>query len=141
MTLNDLLRYSRTMPARADLAAALRAMRERRGLSLEQVGRRTGMAKTNVQAIELNRSGPSLDRYEALAAALGAELVITLRPIGEAAADEALLSAAAQLPPDRRALLLRLASAISDVDDAMLRGAVDGLEGWARAGRASRALG
>lgn len=110
-------------------------------MSLEQVGRRSDMAKTNVQAIELGRSGPSIDRYEALAAALGSELVVQLRQPGARDFDTALLDSAARVPPERRELVLRLVQAIPDVDDAMLRGVVDGIEGWARAGRAARAQG
>jgi transcriptional regulator with XRE-family HTH domain len=99
------------------------------------------MAKTNVQAIELGRSAPPIERYEALAAALGVELVVQLRTEGAQAEEAELLSAFVVLDSARRGLLLRLAHAIPDVDDAMLRGAVEGLEGWARAGRASRAIG
>lgn len=110
-------------------------------MSLDQVGRRVGLGKTGVQAIESGRSGASLDRYEEIAAVVGAEVVVTVRQAGETAEISALQAALDQLPPDRRILLLRIAQAAADVDDALLRGFVDGLETWARTSRVQRARG
>jgi len=129
------------MSARTDVGTALRHYREKRGLSLDQVGRRVGLGKTGVQAIETGRSGASIDRLEELAAAVGAEVVVTVRPAGETEATSELAIAAARLSPDRLALLLRVALAAADVDDALLRGFVDGLDVWAATARAQRNMG
>ena len=129
------------MSARTDVGTALRHYREKRGLSLDQVGRRVGLGKTGVQAIETGRSGASIDRLEELAAAVGAEVVVTVRPAGETEVSSELAAATARLSPDRLALLLRVALAAADVDDALLRGFVDGLDVWAATARAQRNMG
>ena len=139
--LNDAPRYSRAVSAQSDIGAALRRYRERRGMSLDQVGRRVGLGKTGVQAIETGRSGASLDRLEEVAAAVGAEVVVSVRGAGEAGAASELAAAAERLSPERRALLLRVALAAAEVDDALLRGFVDGLDIWANAARTHRDMG
>jgi len=139
--LNATARYSLDVSVRAAVGAALRQHRERRGLSLDQVARRVGLGKTGVQAIETGRSGASLDRLEELAAAVGAEVVVTVRTTGETEVASELAAAAAALSPGRRALLLRVAVAAAEVDDALLRGFVDGLDLWAATARAHRNMG
>lgn len=129
------------MDVRTEVGATLRRLREARGLSLEQLARRVGLGKTGVQAIESGRSGAPLDRLQALASALGASLVVEVRAPEAAALERALQAAVEALPEERRALLLRVARAAADVDDVLLRGAVEGLEAWARAARAARAHG
>lgn len=110
-------------------------------MSLEQVARRVGLQKTSVQAIETGRSGPPLDRYEEIAAVVGAEVRVTVQTAGVADSRENLAVASRHLDDARLALLVRVAQTMPDVDYSMLRGAVEGLEVWARASRAARALG
>lgn len=141
LLLNAPPRYSHPVSSQEDIGAALRRHRERRGLSLDQVGRRVGLGKTGVQAIETGRSGASVGRLEEVAAAVGAEIVVTVRAAGDAEVASELATAAALLSPERRALLLRVALAAAEVDDALLRGFVDGLDLWASTARAHRNMG
>ena len=129
------------MDVRTEVGATLRRLREARGVSLEQLGRRVGLGKTGVQAIESGRSGAPLDRLQALADALGAVLSVEVCAPDVAAEERVIRDAIHALPEERRALLLRVARAAADVDDVLLRGAVEGLESWARAARAARAHG
>jgi len=60
-----------TSPPLAAIAAALRRERERSGLSLSEVARRAGVAKSTLSQLETGAGNPSIETLWALAVALG----------------------------------------------------------------------
>jgi transcriptional regulator with XRE-family HTH domain len=60
-----------TRPPLAAIAAALRRERERTGLTLSEVARRAGIAKSTLSQLEAGTGNPSIETLWALAVALG----------------------------------------------------------------------
>ncbi len=54
-----------------DVGACVRAYRKRAGLSLKELSARTGIAASNLSAIELNKSSPTLNTLMRIADAFG----------------------------------------------------------------------
>lgn len=113
--MDDFVRYGIRMRLRTAMTSALRARRLERGLSLEQVGRKAGLARSAVHAIETAVSGEYLDRLEALAEALGARWELVLVPAEDTAPRMALLRAAAALPVVSAPELLAVLGAWSEL--------------------------
>lgn len=61
--------------------AILRAMRKARGMTQEELGRRLGVSKGRISAIERDPSGVALAQILALVAELGARLVLDDRRV------------------------------------------------------------
>lgn len=61
------------------ILAKLRSQRELKGLSLEDVAKRTGMARSNLCRLEQHGENVKLDTLQRYAAALDCELVIEVR--------------------------------------------------------------
>lgn len=99
------------MPLRTHMCGQLRAQRSARGMSLEQVGRRAGLARTAVHTIETAASGEFLDRLEAIAAAVGARYVVDLVPDEQAPGVQELIACVRAMPPALVAELLPIAAA------------------------------
>ena len=70
--------YERTRRAHA-LAEQVRALRQLRGLSQRQLAERMGTTQSAIARLEGGGVAPSLATLERLAAALDAELVVSLR--------------------------------------------------------------
>lgn len=68
-------RSLRSMAADPALAAALRRLREARGLSQEAVAHQAGVSYTTLAKIELGRSGPAWETVRRIADALGITLL------------------------------------------------------------------
>jgi transcriptional regulator with XRE-family HTH domain len=68
--------YSDTMPPppAARIAASLRALRQRQGLSVAQLAERSGIARATVTKLEAGHGNPTIDTLYALADTLGAAL-------------------------------------------------------------------
>src|SRR5690348_2219865 len=60
-----------TSPPLAAIAASLRRERERAGLSLTEVARRAGLAKSTLSQLEAGTGNPSIETLWALGVALG----------------------------------------------------------------------
>jgi len=71
----------RRKPVRAGrvILAKLRSQRELKGLSLADVAKRTGMARSNLCRLEKNGENVKLETLQRYAAALDCELVIDIR--------------------------------------------------------------
>ena len=81
--------YAQPMPLSAFLslrlaATELRAERERQGLSLSEVAKRAGMDSAALSRLENKGGNPTLETLCKVAAALGKELVCSLRDAGSA---------------------------------------------------------
>lgn len=61
-------------PPAARIAASLRALRQRQGLSVAQLAERSGIARATVTKLEAGRGNPTIDTLYALADTLGAAL-------------------------------------------------------------------
>ncbi len=61
-------------PPAARIAASLRAIRRRQGLSVAQLAERSGLARATVTKLEAGRGNPTIDTLYALADTLGAAL-------------------------------------------------------------------
>jgi DNA-binding phage protein len=60
--------------------AALKAAREAKGLSLEEIGEKSGIGKANLSRLENSRNpNPKIDTLARYAEAIGLDLVITVR--------------------------------------------------------------
>lgn len=59
----------------------LRALREARGLTQDELGRLLGVSKARVSSIERDPSGVSLTRILSIVALLGGRLVLEERPL------------------------------------------------------------
>ncbi len=64
------------------ILAKLRSQRELKGLSLADVARRTGMARSNLCRLEQNGENVKLETLQRYAAAIDCELVIEVRASG-----------------------------------------------------------
>ncbi len=65
------------------LGEQIRALREERGLTREQVAERTGLSAVYIKKLEAGeRTSPSFSVLERIARALGATLEVSLRPKG-----------------------------------------------------------
>ena len=105
------------LPLRQQLAVALRTLRETRGVSLEQVARRVDLTRQGVHSLETARTGTQLDRLDAIADALGADLHVHLVR-REARVDPAALSAQiAALPPAEAEQLALIVGAWPSLSD------------------------
>ena len=100
------------MRDRASIGAALRDLRERRGLTLDAVADALGVAKTTLSAIERGASGPSIERYAEMADQIGAVLTVMVLP-GELGQHWRDLAAFAQAEPEHLAEQVRLLRAWS----------------------------
>ena len=65
------------------IVAKLRSQRELQGLSLSDVAKRTGMARSNLCRLENNGANVKLETLQRYAAALDCELVIEIRESSE----------------------------------------------------------
>jgi len=72
---------SRRKPASASrvILAKLRSQRELKGLSLADVAKRAGMARSNLCRLEQNGENVKLETLQRYATALGCELVVEIR--------------------------------------------------------------
>ena len=72
---------SRRKPVSATRAilAKLRSQRELKGLSLAEVAKRAGMARSNLCRLEQNGENVKLETLQRYAAALGCEVVLEIR--------------------------------------------------------------
>jgi DNA-binding phage protein len=72
---------SRRKPVSATRAilAKLRSQRELKGLSLAEVAKRAGMARSNLCRLEQNGENAKLETLQRYATALGCELVVEIR--------------------------------------------------------------
>ena len=61
----------------------LRVWRTHRKMTLQELGRRTGMSHAHISDIERGRRSGTLDKWRRLAAALGVELVDIVPPAAE----------------------------------------------------------
>ena len=61
-------------PPAARIAASLRALRQRQGLSVAQLAERSGIARATVTKLEAGQGNPTIDTLYALADTLGAAL-------------------------------------------------------------------
>jgi transcriptional regulator with XRE-family HTH domain len=59
------------MALREQMAAKLKALRERRGLTQEQLAEKSGVSRTYLARLETGRQDPTLSTLEKLAKALG----------------------------------------------------------------------
>lgn len=64
---------------RLEIARKIKALRETRGLTQEELARQAGANQATIARIEGGRAVPKLDLLARIAAALGAELVLDLR--------------------------------------------------------------
>jgi ribosome-binding protein aMBF1 (putative translation factor) len=65
--------------------AALRAERERQGLTLAQLAKRSGLDKGAISKLETGRQiNPTVDTLSRIAAGLGVRVALTLQPEGKA---------------------------------------------------------
>ena len=86
-------------PLRQQLADGLRALREAKGVSLEQVARRAGLSRQGVHSLETARTGEQLDRLDAIADALGADLRVSVARRDAGLSVEEVVSLLAALDP------------------------------------------
>ena len=82
----ELMALGRRIKARHDrlreAVAALKAARESMGLSLQEVGRRTGIGKSNLSRLENTRNpNPTIGTLSRYAEALGKDIVILLKDV------------------------------------------------------------
>jgi transcriptional regulator with XRE-family HTH domain len=63
----------------SDLVPKLRSLRELKGLSLAEVAKRAGMARSNLCRLEQNGNNVKLETLQRYAAALDCELVVEVR--------------------------------------------------------------
>lgn len=73
-------RQRKPISASRVIRARLRSQRELRGLSLAEVAKRAGMARSNLCRLERNGDNVKLETLQRYATALGCELVVELRP-------------------------------------------------------------
>lgn len=62
------------MAPREQMAAKLKALRERRGLTQEQLAEKSGVSRTYLARLETGRQDPTLSTLEKLAKALGVKV-------------------------------------------------------------------
>jgi transcriptional regulator with XRE-family HTH domain len=67
-----LIRYK--MAPKERMAARLKAIRERRGLTQEQLAEKSGVSRTYLARLETGRQDPTLSTLEKLAKALGVKV-------------------------------------------------------------------
>jgi transcriptional regulator with XRE-family HTH domain len=67
-----LIRYK--MAPRKQMAAKLKALREGRGLTQEQLAKKSGVSRTYLARLETGRQDPTLSTLEKLAKALGVKV-------------------------------------------------------------------
>lgn len=103
------------MSLRADITSALRTRWEQRGLSLEQIARACGLTKPGVHGLIHGRSGDMLDRYEAIASALGARWSVELVGRDEQSLASEARSLLGRLAPELLPELLRVLRAWPDL--------------------------
>ncbi len=84
-----------------DLAGALRATRERQGLSQRRLALRAGTSQDAISRIERGDEAPTLERFEQLMLAMGQRLVLDVEPL-ESPVPSSELAVSAQLSPDER---------------------------------------
>lgn len=65
-----------------EFAEQVRTLREQAGVSQVELARRMGTSQSAVARLEAGGTMPTLDTLERVAAALGARLVVELRPTG-----------------------------------------------------------
>jgi ribosome-binding protein aMBF1 (putative translation factor) len=68
-----------------ELGRTVRELRERRGWSQSELARRTGMTQSAVARFEAGGTMPTLPVLNRLAAALDADLVVTVKPRADVA--------------------------------------------------------
>jgi transcriptional regulator with XRE-family HTH domain len=74
MAIYDYYSDSMLPPPAARIAASLRTLRQRRGLSVAQLAERSGIARATVTKLEAGQGNPTIDTLYALADVLGAAL-------------------------------------------------------------------
>lgn len=65
------------------VGARLRELREAKGWTLDKLAQRLGRSKQGISAIETGKVGPSLDVLVEIAAAVGGQVDIRIRPAAE----------------------------------------------------------
>lgn len=63
----------------SDVVQALRAARENRGLSLQDVCDRTGITKASLSLLENGRGNPTMTTLRRIAKAIGVEILVTVK--------------------------------------------------------------
>lgn len=86
------------MAAEVQLGAALRSVREERGLSLREVARRVGVSPSFVSQVETGKANPSVGTLYALVAVLGTSLDDLIGDNGDAPVVEARTERASKPP-------------------------------------------
>lgn len=86
------------MAAEVQLGAALRSVREERGLSLREVARRVGVSPSFVSQVETGKANPSVGTLYALVAVLGTSLDDLIGENGDAPVVEARAERASKPP-------------------------------------------
>lgn len=71
------------------LAFEIRALREKKGLSQRELAERVGTTQSAIARLEAGNISPSLPTLDKIAAALGAEVSLTIVDLGELAAGRA----------------------------------------------------
>ena len=79
----EFARRRKPISASRVILAKLRSQRELKGLSLADVAKRTGMARSNLCRLEHNGENVKLETLQRYAAALGCELVVEIREVND----------------------------------------------------------
>ncbi|HDR9284308.1 TPA: helix-turn-helix transcriptional regulator [Burkholderia vietnamiensis] len=105
------------------VGACLAARRKALRLTQDQLAERLGIEKESVSRIETGFVSPSLGRLSTLAEALDLSLLDLLRDVSDRPKDQAaaLTAAITDLPPRKRALVMRTATELAAIlrDDAV----------------------
>jgi DNA-binding Xre family transcriptional regulator len=78
---NEFAARRKPVSASRVILAKLRSQRELKGLSLAEVARRTGMARSNLCRLEQNGENVKLETLDRYAAAIGFELFLEIREL------------------------------------------------------------
>ena len=97
---------------RQDIGVLIRTRRHELGLTLREASERSGFNYATLAQVERGDSNTTVDRLASIATALDAELVVELRPRDVPAPPPAPV-----LPPDRAALLARLAKGLEHMPE------------------------
>ncbi len=109
-----------------DLAKQIRRLRTNAGLTQRQLADQSGLSPAYIGHLESGtRENPSIEGLEALATALGADLIVRLEGRERNAASAARLSA-----PDRLAVLVRFTAIIGRLPDHIVAAVLEDLAAW-----------
>lgn len=113
------------------IGRTLRSIRERKRLTLREVGEAAGVSFQYVSDVEKAEANVTIGALERLAAATGAELIIEIRDVEQPDPLSPLWDVVKSLDPEGLALLIEIAQAIQNTTGEpvrrMIRGAIRGL--------------